>query len=72
MLKKFDYVVMMTGSKASEPITTFLVLGGAYYPIAVFLCFLIFFVCFFFGGGVPKSTKVQSLFFFFIRFLTFS
>ena len=36
MLKKFDYVVMMTGSKASEAITTFLDLGGAYYPITVF------------------------------------
>ena len=39
MLKKFDYVVMMTRSKASEPITTFFFSGGAYYPIAIFLFF---------------------------------
>ena len=84
MLKKFDYVVMMTGSKASEPITSFLVLGGlttpsqffffrvkgikannlvscsggAYYPIAVFLCFFFFFF-FFQVKGIRANNLVS-------------
>ena len=42
MLKKFDYVVMMTGSKASEPITSFLVLGGLTTPSQFFFFFFFF------------------------------
>ena len=51
MLKKFDYVVMMTGSKASEPITTFLVLGGLTTPSQFFCVFKCFLFVFFWGGG---------------------
>ena len=55
MLKKFDYVVMMTGSKASEPITSFLVLGGLTTPSQFF-----FFFFFFFFSGSKASEPITS------------
>ena len=54
MLKKFGYVVLMTGSKASEPITSFLVLGGLTTP-SQFFCVFKFFFSFFFRVS-PEGT----------------
>ena len=74
MLKKFDYVVMMIGSKASEPITSFLVLGGLTTPSQFFFFFFFFFsgskasepiTSFLVLGGLTTPSQFFCFFFFF-------
>ena len=73
MLKKSDYVVMMTGSKASEPITSFLVLGGLTTPSQFFCFFKFFFVfVFFFLDGAGSLTHGSCRFLFLMMFFDFS